>query len=221
MGGAGVGAPLRIAVLVDDLRPHAFQKFRLFDRAQREAELVRQRLADGGRRPGHADQPQRRLGRERRDPAQGGGSLLREIALHPSAGEPPLRVYDASGPYTDPGAAIAIERGLPRLRESWVAARGDTESYAGREVRPEDNGFAAGDRLTPEFTTCHRPRRARDGRAVTQLAYAEDLPLIPVREEFLNDHRLMRLIAADGIHLTMPGYERLFDTLADWLRIRV
>ena len=51
--------------------------------------------------------------------------------------------------------------------------------------------------------------------------YAEGLPLIPVREEFLNDHRLMRLIAADGIHLTMPGYERLFDTLADWLRIRV
>jgi phosphomethylpyrimidine synthase len=44
---------------------------------------------------------------------------MREIALHPSAGEPPLRVYDASGPYTDPGAAIAIERGLPRLRESW------------------------------------------------------------------------------------------------------
>ena len=42
-----------------------------------------------------------------------------------------------------------------------------------------------------------------------------------MREEFLNDHRLMRLIAADGIHLTMPGYERLFDTLADWLRIRV
>lgn len=57
--------------------------------------------------------------------------------------------------------------------------------------------------------------------AVTQLAYAEDLPLIPVREEFLNDHKLMRLIAADGIHLTMPGYERLFDTLADWLRVRV
>ena len=57
--------------------------------------------------------------------------------------------------------------------------------------------------------------------AVTQLAYAEGLPLIPVREEFLNDHRLMRLTAADGIHLTMPGYERLFDTLADWLRIRV
>ncbi len=42
-----------------------------------------------------------------------------------------------------------------------------------------------------------------------------------LREEFLNDHKLMRLIAADGIHLTMPGYERLFDTLADWLRVRV
>ncbi len=49
---------------------------------------------------------------------------LREIALHPSANEPPVTVYDASGPYTDPTASIAIEKGLPRLRESWIAARG-------------------------------------------------------------------------------------------------
>ena len=41
---------------------------------------------------------------------------MREIALHPSAAEPPVTVYDSSGPYTDPGAEIAIERGLPRLR---------------------------------------------------------------------------------------------------------
>ncbi|MFO1165886.1 MAG: phosphomethylpyrimidine synthase ThiC [Paracoccus sp. (in: a-proteobacteria)] len=122
---------------------------------------------------------------------------MREIALHPSAGEPPLRVYDASGPYTDPGAAIAIERGLPRLRESWVAARGDTESYAGREVCPEDNGFAAGDRLTPEFTTCHRPRRARDGRAVTQLAYARAGIVTPEMEFIAIRENLARQQAAE------------------------
>ena len=113
---------------------------------------------------------------------------MREIALHPSAAEPPLRVYDSSGPYTDAGAAIAIERGLPRLRESWIAARGDSESYAGRQTRPEDNGFAEGDRLTPEFGVRHRPLRARDGRAVTQLAYARagiitpDMEFIAIRE---------------------------------------
>lgn len=122
---------------------------------------------------------------------------MREIALHPSAGEPPLRVYDASGPYTDPGAAIAIERGLPRLRESWVAARGDTESYAGREVRPEDNGFAAGDRLTPEFNIRNPPRRARDGRAVTQLAYARAGIVTPEMEFIAIRENLARQQAAE------------------------
>ncbi len=57
---------------------------------------------------------------------------MREITLHPSAGEPPLVVYDSSGPYTDPAVRIDIERGLPRLREAWVLARGDVEAYDGR-----------------------------------------------------------------------------------------
>ena len=52
---------------------------------------------------------------------------MREISLHPTSGEPPVIVYDASGPYTDPNPVIAIEAGLPRLRESWIIARGDTE----------------------------------------------------------------------------------------------
>ncbi|WP_338663737.1 phosphomethylpyrimidine synthase ThiC [Pararoseomonas sp. SCSIO 73927] len=97
---------------------------------------------------------------------------LREIAVHPSAGEPPVAVYDSSGPYTDAAAVIDIARGLPRARAAWVEARGDTEAVPGRDVRPEDNGFATGDRLTPAFPVRHAPRRARAGAAVTQLAYA-------------------------------------------------
>ena len=96
---------------------------------------------------------------------------LRRIALHDSAGEPPVTVYDASGPYTDPEATIDIAAGLPRPREAWIAARGDTETYDGRPLRPEDNGFVTGERLTPAFPRQHRPRRAAGG-AVTQLAYA-------------------------------------------------
>ncbi|MFD1912968.1 phosphomethylpyrimidine synthase ThiC [Halodurantibacterium flavum] len=96
---------------------------------------------------------------------------MRRIALHPTAAEPPVTIYDASGPYTDPAARIDIARGLPRTRADWIAARGDTETYAGRRVRPEDNGFAEGDRLTPEFPALPIPRRATKG-AVTQLAYA-------------------------------------------------
>jgi phosphomethylpyrimidine synthase len=48
---------------------------------------------------------------------------MRAITLHPSANEPPLMVYDSSGPYTDPQSKIDIERGLPRIREPWIKAR--------------------------------------------------------------------------------------------------
>ncbi len=107
---------------------------------------------------------------------------MREIAVHPSAGEPPVTVYDSSGPYSDPDALIEIEKGLPRIREAWVKARGDVEAYEGRHVKPEDNGFVSGDRLTPEFPTRHQPLRAKDGKAVTQLAYARAGIITPEME---------------------------------------
>ncbi|HEX7198038.1 MAG TPA: phosphomethylpyrimidine synthase ThiC, partial [Dongiaceae bacterium] len=69
---------------------------------------------------------------------------MREIALHPSSGEPPLTVYDPSGPYTDPDATIDITRGLPRTRAAWISARGDVEPYPGRRVQALDNGLAGG-----------------------------------------------------------------------------
>ena len=113
---------------------------------------------------------------------------MREIDLHPSSGERPVTVYDSSGPYTNPDAAISIEAGLPRLRENWIAARNDTERYQGRHVRPEDNGFAEGSRLTPEFPVRHEPRRGTGGRAVTQIAYARagivtpEMEFVAIRE---------------------------------------
>src|SRR5689334_14735925 len=71
---------------------------------------------------------------------------FREVAVHPSSGEPPVTMYDSSGPYTDPGASIDIEKGLEKTREPWVVSRGDVEIVANpREVKPEDNGFAKGE----------------------------------------------------------------------------
>jgi hypothetical protein len=68
---------------------------------------------------------------------------FREVAVHPSANEPPVTIYDPSGPYTDPHSKIDIEQGLPRTREAVVVARGDVELVTNpREVKPEDNGFA-------------------------------------------------------------------------------
>ncbi|CAN7358067.1 phosphomethylpyrimidine synthase ThiC [Mesorhizobium sp. LjNodule214] len=107
---------------------------------------------------------------------------MREISVHPTAGEPPVTVYDPSGPYTDPALETSIEKGLARLRHEWVTARGDVEAYDGRHVRPEDNGFATGERLTPEFPIRNRPLRAKAGKAVTQLAYARAGIITPEME---------------------------------------
>src|SRR5215469_13039432 len=84
---------------------------------------------------------------------------MREIALHPSSGEPPLIVYDSSGPYTDPAVSIDIEHGLPRTRAGWIAARADTEAYPGRRVQPIDNGLASGSKGAPEFPVRRPPLR--------------------------------------------------------------
>ncbi|SNY93142.1 hydroxymethylpyrimidine synthase [Cohaesibacter sp. ES.047] len=107
---------------------------------------------------------------------------MRAIAVHPTAGEPPVIAYDSSGPYTDPDADIEISRGLARLREDWIAARNDTVSYQGRVIKPEDNGFAEGERLTPPFPIRHTPRRAANGEAVTQMAYAQAGIITPEME---------------------------------------
>ena len=55
------------------------------------------------------------------------GVAMREIHLEPGCGEPPLRVYDTSGPYTDPNATIDIMAGLSSLRRDWILGRGDVE----------------------------------------------------------------------------------------------
>ncbi len=115
---------------------------------------------------------------------------MREIDLTPGSGEPPVRVYDTSGPYTDPAAATDIRHGLPQLRRPWILARGDVEEYDGRTIRPEDNGLDQGEATAvPEFDRAGlRPLRARAGKAVTQLAYARagivtpEMEYIAVRE---------------------------------------
>jgi phosphomethylpyrimidine synthase len=135
-----------------------------------------------------------------------GGSLhrdlavpMRQIALHPSAGEPPLMVYDSSGPYTDPSATIDIEQGLARLRSAWIAARGDAESYPGRRVQPIDNGLAGGGKAAPEFPVRRAPLRARGGRAVTQLAYARAGLITPEMEFVAIRENIGRAAGAAGV----------------------
>ncbi len=110
---------------------------------------------------------------------------MREIVLDPSCSEPPLRVYDTSGPYTDPRATIDINAGLPQLRRQWIEARGDVESYDARAVRPEDNGQLGPDRSggVPQFPgSIARPLRARAGANVSQMHYARRGIITPEME---------------------------------------
>ncbi|KPF55566.1 phosphomethylpyrimidine synthase [Novosphingobium sp. AAP1] len=131
---------------------------------------------------------------------------MREIALEPGCGEPPLRVYDTSGPYSDPKQAIDIRAGLPRLRHEWIVGRGDVETYAAREVKPEDNGLKGPDRSggVPAFPNVNTaPLRAKAGANVTQMHYARqgivtpEMEYVAIREN-LGRRQLKEALVRDG-----------------------
>ncbi|MCX7676996.1 MAG: phosphomethylpyrimidine synthase ThiC [Alteraurantiacibacter sp.] len=131
---------------------------------------------------------------------------MREIDLDPSSGEPPLRVYDTSGPYTDPAATIDIAAGLLPLRRPWQLARGDVEEYDARPVRPEDNGQLGPDRSggVPPFPHARkRVLRAKPGANLSQMHYARRGIITPEMEyvatrENLGREMLREAAARDG-----------------------
>ncbi|MGC8723258.1 MAG: phosphomethylpyrimidine synthase ThiC [Acidobacteriota bacterium] len=134
---------------------------------------------------------------------------FREIPLSPTGGRfkpaanAPLRVYDTSGPYTDPDQWTDIRKGLPALRRAWILERGDVEEYAGREIKPADDGRAH-DAPRPEaFPGLHRwPLRAKAGGNVTQMHYARrgiitpEMEFVALREGF--DPHIVRREIAEG-----------------------
>jgi len=97
---------------------------------------------------------------------------FREIPLTAESGEPPFRVYDSSGPYTETGIEVDVEKGLPRTRAAWVRERGGVETYRGRDVKPEDNGNVTGKHLARDFPSKPQPMRGLAGQPVTQLEFA-------------------------------------------------
>ena len=142
---------------------------------------------------------------------------FREIALSPSKAldgtpeeNPPVRVYDTSGPWTDPGQKHDVRDGLPSLRRDWIVARGDVEEYTGRDVLPQDNGYLTKgaedfarvkDRGTlEEFPGLRRaPLRAKPGQAVTQIHYARRGTITPEMEYIAIRENLGRQIAFETI----------------------
>ena len=124
----------------------------------------------------------------------------REIALSDPK-EEPVRVYDPSGPYTETDAAIDLEKGLAPVREPWIVGRG----YAAvkpRDVKPEDNGFAAADKLVAPCPAERTIRRAEPGQMVTQYEFAragiitEEMIYVAHRENACRAQMLERAEAA-------------------------
>ncbi|MBR3379808.1 MAG: phosphomethylpyrimidine synthase ThiC, partial [Bacillus sp. (in: Bacteria)] len=97
----------------------------------------------------------------------------------------PIRVYDTSGPYTDEEAHIDVTKGLKRLRSVWIKEREDTESYEGRQVKPEDNGYRLNGKESFQAAQTdfhHIPLRGKQGACVTQMHYAKKGIITPEME---------------------------------------
>jgi len=127
---------------------------------------------------------------------------MREIALEPGSGEPPVRVYDTSGPYTDPDTQIDIMAGLPALRRDWIVRRGDVEEYDARAVQPEDNGLKGPDRSggVAQFpNVSRRPLRAKAGTNVSQMHYARRGIITPEMEYVAERENLGRARLAEYV----------------------
>jgi phosphomethylpyrimidine synthase len=116
---------------------------------------------------------------------------VREITLTPTSGRfgeeenSPIRVYDTSGPYTDPAATTDIHRGLRPLRRHWILERGDVDEYDGRTVQPRDNGLRPDDpraNLAVFPGLQRRLLRAKPGHTVTQMRYARRGLITPEME---------------------------------------
>ena len=111
----------------------------------------------------------------------------------PSKPNPPIYVYDTSGPYTDPDAQIDVTRGLAKLRENWIDARNDTERLE-KPLSDYSQQRAADPALAQmRFPGVRRPRRALEGKCVTQMHYARqgiitpEMEFIAIRENEMRD----------------------------------
>ncbi|WP_459616014.1 phosphomethylpyrimidine synthase ThiC [Bordetella sp. 2513F-2] len=122
---------------------------------------------------------------------------------------PPITVYDTSGPYTDPDVRIDIRRGLPTPRQPWIVERGDTEelpgpsSAYGRE-RLDDPRLAA-----LRFELARAPRRARAGANVTQMHYARRGIVTPEMEFVAIRENLRREQYVESLRASGPDGEKL------------
>ncbi|AMO37413.1 phosphomethylpyrimidine synthase [Thauera humireducens] len=127
---------------------------------------------------------------------------------------PPVFVYDCSGPYSDPAAKIDIRSGLPALRQRWIEERGDTEVLPG--LSSEYGRIRAADSALDElrFPGLHRaPRRAKPGANVTQMHYARRGIITPEMEYIALRENLNREQYIASLRATGPKGQKMADMM--------
>jgi phosphomethylpyrimidine synthase len=112
---------------------------------------------------------------------------------------PPIVVYDTSGPYTDPATTIDIRKGLPPLRAEWIAERDDTVALDGPTSAFGRARLADPELATLRFDLARRPLRARPAANVTQMHYARrgivtpEMEFVAIRENLQRERMLATL----------------------------
>ena len=112
---------------------------------------------------------------------------------------PPIYVYDTSGPYTDPTVAIDIRKGLPSVRSTWIEERNDTEVLTGLSSHFSRERLADERLDAMRFELTRQPRRAKSGANVTQMHYARkgiitpEMEYIAIRENVRREHYIEQL----------------------------
>ncbi|HMN84144.1 MAG TPA: phosphomethylpyrimidine synthase ThiC, partial [Burkholderiaceae bacterium] len=145
--------------------------------------------------------PMRRI-RQSDTPLHAAAPSSASTAAPASEPNPPVYVYDTSGPYTDPQARIDIRAGLASLRATWIAERGDTEALAAPTSAYGRERLADPRLAELRFDLARTPRRARAGANVTQMHYARrgivtpEMEFVAIRENLNRDAYLQSLQAA-------------------------
>src|SRR5688572_6237220 len=126
---------------------------------------------------------------------------------------PPIYVYDCSGPYTDPAAKIDIRKGLPALREQWIAGRNDCEVLAGPSSAYGKERLADAKLAELRFDLHRKPRRAKAGGNVSQMHYARRGIITPEMEFIAVRENLQREAYIESLKATGKTGEKMLELL--------
>jgi len=126
---------------------------------------------------------------------------------------PPVFVYDTSGPYTDPAATIDIRSGLPALRAAWIAERNDTEELAGPTSAYGIERLNDPKLAELRFNLHRKPRRAKAGKNVTQMHYARQGIITPEMEYIAIRENLRRKAYLESLKASGPNGARLAELI--------